>query len=87
MGYEIPEDVSIVGCDNMPFTESVWPRLTTLAFPVQDMSQIVCDIVMKRLLKAEDQPVQINDISHGPNIGYSGVDRSGKALAHRYSEI
>ena len=40
MGYRIPEDVSIVGFDDLPFSEISWPSLTTLRVPNKEMGRM-----------------------------------------------
>jgi len=49
MGLKVPNDVSIIGCDGMPFTQSCNPRLTTIKFPIFKISKIACDIILKRI--------------------------------------
>jgi len=39
-GYRIPEDISIIGFDDLPFCEIATPRLTSLRVPKQEMGQI-----------------------------------------------
>ena len=39
-GYRIPEDISIIGFDDLPFCEIVTPRLTSLRVPKQEMGKI-----------------------------------------------
>lgn len=39
-GYRIPEDISIIGFDDLPYSEISSPRLTTLRVPKQEMGQI-----------------------------------------------
>lgn len=38
-GYRIPEDVSIIGFDDIPYSEIASPRLTTIRVPKQEMGQ------------------------------------------------
>lgn len=40
MGYRIPEDVSIVGFDDLPFSEIASPALTTLRVPNKEMGRM-----------------------------------------------
>lgn len=40
MGYRIPEDVSIVGFDDLPFSEIATPALTTLRVPNKEMGRM-----------------------------------------------
>jgi LacI family transcriptional regulator len=39
-GYRIPEDISIIGFDDLPFCEISSPRLTSLKVPKQEMGQL-----------------------------------------------
>lgn len=39
-GYDIPEDVSIIGFDDLPFCEIAVPRLTSLRVPKQEMGRL-----------------------------------------------
>ncbi len=48
-GYSVPEDISVIGCDNMPFTGALVPRLTTINFPIDDIADAVLDITLKSL--------------------------------------
>ncbi|MFA9377783.1 MAG: LacI family DNA-binding transcriptional regulator [Lachnotalea sp.] len=45
-GYSIPEDVSIIGFDDIPFCEISSPRLTSLRVPKQEMGQIAVRRIM-----------------------------------------
>lgn len=50
MGYDIPKDLSIVGFDGLPFTQYVYPRLTTIR---QDEKGIA-ELGLKSLLESID---------------------------------
>lgn len=39
-GYRIPEDVSLIGFDDLPFCEIAVPRLTSLRVPKQEMGRL-----------------------------------------------
>lgn len=39
-GYRIPEDISVIGFDDLPFCEIASPRLTTLRVSKQEMGQL-----------------------------------------------
>lgn len=39
-GYRIPEDISIIGFDDLPFCEISTPRLTSLRVPKQEMGRL-----------------------------------------------
>jgi LacI family transcriptional regulator len=37
-GIKVPEDLSICGYDDTPLSRQLWPRLTTVRQPIQDMA-------------------------------------------------
>lgn len=39
-GYRVPQDVSVVGFDNMPICENLAPMLTTMSVPAVNMGQV-----------------------------------------------
>ena len=41
-GIRMPQDLSIVGFDNIPSGAMVWPGLTTVAQPMRDMGRDAC---------------------------------------------
>lgn len=48
MGAKIPDDISIVGFDNTPGTMLIWPHLTTIRQPVQELAYAAADILLSR---------------------------------------
>lgn len=48
-GLSIPEDVSVVGMDNVPVSEYVWPPLTTVAIPVQKVAEKMVEQAIARI--------------------------------------
>jgi len=53
-GVRIPEQVSVVGFDNLPYTANLNPPLTTIHHPLREIGAIAA----KRLLDLIDKPVQ-----------------------------
>ena len=51
-GIRIPEEVSIVGMDNMPFSRITFPALTTLDVPKRHISELA----VERLIKMAEHP-------------------------------
>lgn len=47
LGIAVPRELSIAGFDDAPFTQMVWPPLTTISQPVFAMAQRVVDIVLR----------------------------------------
>ncbi len=51
-GLRIPEDISIIGFDNLEFSACTWPPLTTVRLPFQEIGQTACQTAVT-LLKGE----------------------------------
>ena len=54
-GYSIPEDISIVGFDDIPFSAVTMPALTTMRISRSQMGTLAVDIIRKRI-KYPDWP-------------------------------
>jgi LacI family transcriptional regulator len=54
-GLVVPHDVSIVGFDDSPGSESCWPPLTTVAQPISAMGQRATELLFRHLER--DQPL------------------------------
>jgi LacI family transcriptional regulator len=46
-GLRIPEDMSVVGFDDIPMAQYSNPPLTTLRMPVKEISRRACDVLLK----------------------------------------
>lgn len=55
IGYEIPEDISIIGFDDLPFSEISNPPLTTLRVPKQEMGRLA----VKKLVEVMGENTKI----------------------------
>ena len=49
MGLGVPEDLSVVGFDDAPLASQVWPALTTIRQPIQDMAVQAVDLLLGML--------------------------------------
>jgi LacI family transcriptional regulator len=56
-GRKVPEDVSVVGFDDIPWAEIVTPTLTTINQPVSEMAAAALTLLMDRLAEP-DRPVR-----------------------------
>ncbi|MBU3190368.1 LacI family transcriptional regulator [Clostridium bowmanii] len=54
-GYKIPEDISVVGFDNIHISEVIEPELTTISQPIYIMGKKACSILIN-LIKGELPP-------------------------------
>jgi len=55
-GIRVPEDLSVVGFDDIRFSQYVRPRLTTIRSPVERLAQKGVDLLFARLAGAEAGP-------------------------------
>lgn len=58
-GYRIPDDIAIVGFDNIEFSNIVEPSLTTIHVPKKEMGQIAAERLFHLIEKKETTPVKI----------------------------
>ncbi|WP_448376203.1 LacI family DNA-binding transcriptional regulator [Fervidobacterium sp.] len=49
-GLSIPEDVSLIGFDNAPYSEFLYPSLTTIHQPRWEMGQTAAQLLIERIL-------------------------------------
>ena len=59
-GLKVPEDISVIGFDDMSICSYTVPRLTTLHYPRLKMSEIACELLLKRIAgETEEEPAQV----------------------------
>ncbi|WEZ85693.1 LacI family DNA-binding transcriptional regulator (plasmid) [Rhizobium sp. 32-5/1] len=49
LGIRVPEDLSIIGFDDIPLASLVFPRLTTIRQPIAEIARITLEAVLGRL--------------------------------------
>ena len=49
MGIQIPEDLSIVGFDDINLASAMYPALTTMAQPIAEMGHIATELLVRRI--------------------------------------
>jgi LacI family transcriptional regulator len=59
-GYSLPEDVSVVGFDNMPISEMFQPPLTTVHVPKQRLGVLAVDRLIKIINGETEEHVKIS---------------------------
>ena len=57
-GLHMPEDLSIVGFDNVFFTRYMNPRLSTVEYPVETMGRMAARCVLRDVYGKEDQDIR-----------------------------
>ena len=57
-GMTIPGDMSIVGFDNAPLSRHLYPKLTTINYPVMDMGRMAARWVMKNVYENHGDDIQ-----------------------------
>ncbi len=62
-GYRVPEDVQIIGFDNIRFSWLFTPELTTVIQPIMDMGALAVQIIMKHRQGLPFQKENILDVS------------------------
>lgn len=58
-GLDLPKDLSIVGFDDSPIARYVYPKLTTIHYPVADMGTMAARWVLKHVY---DQPQEVQQV-------------------------
>ncbi|MDH3338847.1 MAG: LacI family DNA-binding transcriptional regulator [Gammaproteobacteria bacterium] len=48
-GMSMPDDMSIVGFDNSPFSRYLYPKLSTVNFPIEDMGRMAAHWVLQNV--------------------------------------
>lgn len=48
-GYQIPQDVAVTGYDNIAISSVVFPALSTMAQPVQEMGETAAEIIFSKI--------------------------------------
>ncbi|WP_441002924.1 LacI family DNA-binding transcriptional regulator [Pseudocolwellia agarivorans] len=53
-GFNLPEDLSIVGFDNVSFANYLYPKLTTIDNPTNEMGKMAAKLVLKTVYKQKN---------------------------------
>lgn len=63
-GYRIPEDISIVGFDNVDFSNVIEPSLSTIHVPKKEMGKIALDRLLELIKYPRSLPTKIEVSTH-----------------------
>lgn len=61
-GIRIPDELSVAGFDDTPVAYQLWPALTTVRQPVQQMARKAAELLLKRL-KGKEVPLPVGVLS------------------------
>lgn len=56
-GHRVPEDVSVIGFDDIPYASAIFPSVTTIAQPIADMGNLGIQLLLERI-RRPDAPFQ-----------------------------
>lgn len=59
MGLRIPQDVAIVGFDDLSWAPSLNPPLTAVAQPTYELGEVAVKLLLKRILGNREDPIEI----------------------------
>jgi LacI family transcriptional regulator len=49
LGLKIPDDISIIGFDNIPISQAIYPSLTTIEQPIIEMAELVVNLLIEKI--------------------------------------
>jgi LacI family transcriptional regulator len=73
-----PDDVSIAGIDDVPWSSVIRPRITTAVQPVAEMARVAIGRLMDRIAATEQTSIPFKDIILAPHLV---VGQSTRAIA------
>lgn len=59
-GLNVPKDLAVAGFDDTPLADSVWPRLTTIRQPVQEMGYTAAKLLLSPDPEAQGEDVNLD---------------------------
>ncbi len=57
-GMKIPDDISIIGFDNIPLSQAVYPTLTTMEQPIAELAKLAVDFLINKIKTLETRSKQ-----------------------------
>jgi LacI family transcriptional regulator len=57
-GFTLPEDLSIIGFDNIIFSRHIYPKLTTIDNPVNEMGHMAAKLVLKNVYNQKNTTIK-----------------------------
>jgi LacI family transcriptional regulator len=87
LGLRCPEDVSIIGFNDMPFVDRLRPPLSSVRFPHYQLGTEAATLLLERI-DTQDSPVKIlflapELVPRGSSVPLAGPQETGKAVPLR----
>jgi len=57
-GFSLPQDLSVIGFDNIIFSRHIYPKLTTIDNPVNEMGKMAAKLVLKNVYQQDKLLIQ-----------------------------
>ncbi|MDF2815323.1 MAG: LacI family transcriptional regulator [Paenibacillus sp.] len=58
-GLRVPDDISVMGFDNIEFSQMITPSLTTIKQPDYEMGKLACNMLLEKLQDGSSQEVEV----------------------------
>ena len=58
LGRSLPDDLSIIGFDNVNFSHYTFPKLTTINYPMGEMGKMAAQLILKRVYQQNNSSIQ-----------------------------
>jgi DNA-binding LacI/PurR family transcriptional regulator len=58
MGFKVPDDISVVGYDDLPSCEFLHPPLTSVGTPLDELAALAVGLLMERIKQHKVEPAQ-----------------------------
>jgi LacI family transcriptional regulator len=87
LGLHCPEDISIIGFNDMPFVDRLRPPLSSVRFPHYQLGTEAATLLLERI-DAQDHPVKIlflapELVARGSTVPLAGASETGNAVPLR----
>ncbi len=63
MGLSIPADLSVIGFDDSPTAQHIWPSLTTVRWPLVEMGELAAEKLAGKIMKHPDSKSKATTLS------------------------
>lgn len=61
-GLEIPRDLSVVSYDDSPLATRLWPTLTTVRLPIQDVGRMAAEKLLERVKDEAERKFEVTEV-------------------------